>query len=329
MPHIIPWPPEPLIGPPQNQYEIGRFLGWNCAVSHIEPGPNGPSPHYVVDWDQKLEDGKPYPFMPSSVPEFLVEVWQRNAAINRKNVRHTIDEIHDAHWGLPVYVVGTGPSLAKNMDNLRNVKDGIIIATNNAINILPEDIRIDYYCAVDGRLPERWWKNCKRNLKEIRLIAVPLVTPKITEYFSPDNIYWARFAGSEGPNKCFAFPEYDKMECLEPGYVVGYTATNAAFYVGGNPIVFVGMDCCITNGYLHAGDKSKAYIVPGEEYVVMPDMYGGPQVTSSTYCRGMFKIQAATKLNGKNRRFINASEGGIMKEFMNIVPLHEVVSWEQ
>ena len=326
MSRIIKWPPVPGEAPPQTQYEIGTFQGWSCCCSHLEPGPNGPSPHFVVDWNKQVSSDEPYPFLPSAVPQFLQDVWMVNAKKNRPYVKHTIAELKDKHWGLPIYVVGTGPSLYKNMDQLRNVKDGIIIATNNAINILPKDIKIDYYCVVDGRLPKRWWENLPEHRKNVKVISVPLVTHDLVDKFDDENIYWTRFAGSTGPNQCF--DEYPELPCLEPGYVVGFTATNAAFYMGGNPIVLVGMDCCLTNGYLHSGDTAKAHILPGEAYQVVTDIYDAPQVTSSTYQRGMWKLSASAKLNGGSAWFINATEGGCLKDFVSIIPLHEVVSWE-
>ncbi len=325
MSRIITWPPVPNEVPPQAQYEMGVFQGWNCIVSHLEPNEQGGSnPHFVVDWSKEVSSDAPYPFLPSAVPQFLQDIWMVNAKANRPHVKYTIEELKDKHWGLPIYVVGTGPSLMKNMDKLRNVKDGIIIATNNAINILPKDIKIDYYCVVDGRLPKRWWDDCRTDFK---LISVPLVTNDLVSKFDPENIYWTRFAGNTGPNQCF--DEYPELPCLEPGYVVGFTATNAAFYMGGNPIVLVGMDCCLTNGYLHAGDTSKAHVLNGESYQVAIDVYGTPQVTSSTYMRGMWKLAASAKLNGANTWFINATEGGCLTEHVSIIPLHEVVSWER
>jgi len=329
MSRIIQWPPVPGEAPPQKQYDVGVFQGWPCCCSHLEPNEQGGhNPHFVVDWTKKVNPNIPYPFSPSAVPQFLVDVWMKNAKENRPHVKKSIAELHHKHWGLPVYVVGTGPSLYKNMDQLRKVKDGIIIATNNAINILPEDIKIDYYCVVDGRLPARWWDNLPESRKDVKVISVPLVTTQLAKTFGDENIYWMRFAGKEGPNKCFE--DYGDLDdcCLEPGYVVGFTATNLAFWLGGNTIVMVGMDCCLTNGYLHAGDSAKAHAIQGEEYTAVVDMYGTPQVSSSTYMRGMWKLQAAAKLNAQHSWFINATEGGCLTKFFDVIPLHEVVGWE-
>lgn len=326
---LLKWPPGAGSPPPTAQFEEGIWQDYPCIVSHVEQMPGGPAPHFVVDWTIEYGEDNKYPFLPSEVPDFLKNIWFDNAEANRKHVKKSIAELKDRHWGLPVYVVGTGPSLEKNMHELRNVKDGIIIATNNAINILPEDVKIDYYCVVDGRLPERWWKDCKRDLSKIKVISVPLVTTKLCEYFDPDNIYWSRFAGKTGPNKCFE--QYDDLNdaVLEPGYVVGFTSTNAAFWLGGNPIVYVGMDCCFVDGFLHAGDTSKAHTVPGEQYACVTDIYGTPRATSSTYLRGMWKLAAASKMMAKYKTFINATEGGCLNQFVSIVPLHEVVSWEK
>ena len=327
MSQVIPWPPVRSGPPPQNQYEISTYMGYDCIVSHLEPSPNGPSPHFVVDWTQQPTKEKPYPFLPSMVPSFLEQVWVDNADKNRPNIKHCLSELTDKYWGLPIFVVGTGPSLEKNMHVLTENKKGIIIATNDAINILPKEVKIDYYMVVDGRLPERWWANCKRDLKSMKLISVPLVTPNVTKYFDPDNIYWARFAGEEGPNRCFK--DMNHIVCIEPGYVCGFSALHAAFMLGANPVVMVGMDCCLQNGRLHAGDVVKARALPGEEYVVANDIYGTPRVTSSTYMRGMWKMAAGAKLNGRHTHFINATEGGILKDFVDVTPLHEVMSWQK
>lgn len=330
MPRILEWPPVPFSPPPQSQYEEGFWMGWRCMCSHLEHGAQGePVPHYVVDWTTEPVEGQPYPFLPSAVPQFLQDVWYANAKANRPHVRHTLAELKDKHWGLPIFVVGSGPSLAKNMDMLRDNKHGIIIATNDTINLLPEDIKIDYYCVVDGRLPERWWADCKRDTKDIKLLSVPLVTPKVWEYFDDEKIYWGRFAGAEGPNRCFEDYGDLNTSVVEPGYVVGFTATNMAFWMGGNPIVFVGMDCCLQDGFLHAGDNAKMRWLPQERYVVAKDMYGTPCVTSGTYLRGMWKISAAAKLNAVHRHFVNATEGGILTQFVDIVPLKEVIGWQK
>ena len=160
MSQVIDWPPKNLEAPPSVQFEIGRYMDIDCICSHLEPQLDGTqAPHFVVDCTYQPSADKPYPFLPSIVPDFLKAKWLENSKINKPYVKKNIKELFDKHWGLPIYVVGTGPSLNKNMDELRKVKDGIIIATNDAINILPDDIKIDYYVCVDGRFPAGWWEN--------------------------------------------------------------------------------------------------------------------------------------------------------------------------
>jgi hypothetical protein len=321
----------PVPNPPPNQFTILDVGGWPAIISHFETGPDGwtQNPHFVVDWTKEQTVGEPYPFSPSEVPSWLSDIWLENGKANRPHVKRDIVELKDKHWGMPIFVVGTGPSLDKNMHKLLEIPEDkrIIIATNNAINLLPPELKIDYYMVVDGRLPaEKWWSDCR---KDVKVISVPMVTRKLPEYFDEDEIYWARFAGEDGPNKCFK--GYD-LGHLEPGYVCGFSATNAAFWLGGNPIVWVGMDCCIANGLLHAGDTSPAAMRPGEQFQVELDIFDCPQVTTSTYVRGCWKLAAAAILNGRHRRFVNCTEGGLLgagrtKGSCSIAPLEEVARW--
>lgn len=195
--------------------------------------------------------------------------WIRNAADNYPLIRNaeSLNWLESSAVGLPVVVVGIGPSLDTEMEALKKVagRNALILATDAALRpllanrIIPHlvinfDCKAEQYTLFEG---------LQEHTKGITLLANSCTHPKTLAH-------WA------GPILFFnmAHPGVDFMDvvlpCMFPKFgpmsnhgTVGNAGILLAYAMGADPIITVGMDLC----YQKDGDK---YVYRCSDYDPVP-----------------------------------------------------------
>lgn len=232
---------------------------------------------------------------------------------------HSIGELHGAHQYMPVIVAGSGPSLAGNVEQLKDRgKIPLISCLHNFHFLEDRGVKADYYVSLD---------------------AGPVVLEEVAEggKLSPDE-YWARtanhtllaYVGShpdlvkkwQGKVLFFTCPvpdpavqaEIDAVERFNAAIGTGGNVLGACLYIakaifGCVDVAFVGADFCFSYDHKFHGWDSK-YDANIGQCVPLTDVYGIKRKTWPTYAN--FKAWFDWVASAIPGTYFNCSEGGCL-----------------
>ncbi len=233
--------------------------------------------------------------------------------------------------GKPAIIVSAGPSLEKNIDQLAELRDRVVlIAVDTTLRpLLEKGIEPHLICTGDPQ--EANWRHLRGTVtEEAYLVAEPM-----THYASLEHFKGRLFIASYGDKVMQWVSEF----IPDVGYVMcwGSVATMAfdlARKMGCDPIIFVGQDLSFPGGrtyakgtYFEVEEKMDLSVETFEKTnrtLVLEDIYGEPVKTN----RQMFAYKEwfRAEFGRTGAKVINATEGGILKDNCEIMPLSEVAS---
>lgn len=188
------------------------------------------------------------------------DVAGENLIYNMKHMLHghNVSQLQGLLEGkIPAFVISAGPSLNKNIDELKSIgKKGCIIAVDTAIKpLLNHGIIPDFFVIVDGKKPTELMDHPL--VSQIPLVTCNIVAKGIMDlhtgkkfFYSSDNpleeLIYKEARNKTGVAK-FLYPQ---------GLATGGSVANSAFalanYMNASEIVFVGQDLALTNNKTHA-----------------------------------------------------------------------------
>lgn len=220
-----------------------------------------------------------------------------------------VNNLREKYEKNPAIIVSAGPSLSKNIDNLKEVKNALILSGGRTLatlmekNIMPSAIGIVDPADVSFKLVEKY----------IDKIGCPLIYndqihPEILEKHKENN-FVTRI--NTFLDDLWDEPPY----ILSCGGSIAHSLTVLAIYMGCSPIIFVGQDFAYTGEKGHdslSGNRWKE--LSFDEYkrdddIYVEDINGEPVRTSlllNDYKKSMEEIISACP----EIEFINATEGG-------------------
>jgi len=283
----------------------------------------------------------------------LAPLWAKNGFNNLSRVAENplVNDVGDRFNGVPLIVVGAGPSLAKNIEVLRQAKGRAIILCVNralrslqnagivpdlAINVEPQDVS----CQFEGI-----------DTKSLKGLILSVTShPPLYELDAPTIL---SFAGNEESD---GWMFVDPVELVPAGGSVSCSALSLGLLWGCNPIIMIGQDLSFPGGaYYHAdGADGDAKAVYNEDAGIwqleghsdqlretlmertgdgvirfhgthVPGYFGGSVPTSLDFATFRTWFQHAVGDN-PNTRFFNCTEGGARIDGMTHEPLSAVVA---
>ena len=253
------------------------------------------------------------------------EIVEKNIDANMKIVIESIGvkEYRDKHKNSTIFIISGGPSLNKNINELKNIKNnGVIISVGTVVDVLMKNgIKPDYIVVIDPLL--NVYNQLENYLQlEIPLVYIPSVNSKLLNNYSG--------------KKIVAFPDkdsyYSKMEekynkgLIQTGGSVATTALDFANQLGATNIVFVGQDLALSSNLnTHATgtllNKEKTNLnnlieiesVDGKKIYTLKNLYH--------YLRWIEKYIG----ENKNIAYIDATEGGAKIKGTKAVKLKEYI----
>ncbi len=249
------------------------------------------------------------------------------------------ERLFDKFINVPAIIVAAGPSLDKNMENLKKIKGRFpIIAVDTAYrHLLANGIKPDFVCAADSSYENSLDFVGVEDETEVTLVAELMTHPDIFKVFKGRKII-TTFGGG-------LYPQISKFR--EPmGSLIcwGSVATMAfdlARKMGADPIVFIGFDLSFCDGRLHTrGSYSEDML-----YESLHPFTSMENETADYICRrGSFKfigdngelIYTDTNMKAykdwfedqfqhTNAKIINATEGGIVNNFVEKMSLDKAI----
>ncbi|MED4461188.1 motility associated factor glycosyltransferase family protein [Metabacillus fastidiosus] len=227
-------------------------------------------------------------------------------------------QLKDKFKGKPAIVVSAGPSLNKNIQELkRTAHKAVIIAVDTIVNkLLMEGITPDFVCSVErGKETYDYFYQDANIPEEVTLVGPPLLDSRVFSSFQGDIILPMRKGISEY-SWLQGILGMQNDSFIEMGSSCAHVAFGLAMHLGAQPIILVGQDLAFgTNeGQSHAvgtiyddklnlNDSKRLF----QDYEI-EGYYGGEVRT--TFIWVYFKQWFEAQISNHQLFVINATEGG-------------------
>lgn len=248
--------------------------------------------------------------------------------LESKSIQQFVNSVPE---NVPAFIVSTGPSLNKNIDELKRVHGhGIIIAVDASIDVLSrKGIPVDIMIAID---PTKGEDYLKEEASRMVPLSCELNTAKgFLETHKGPKFFSLSYNGYSN----LIMAECGKVQYpLSTGGSVANSAFSLAELLGCRTIVLVGQDLAFTGDKTHAegsvrGEEGKEFI-DGRKGVniVIEDIYGNPVTSCVEYRRFKIWFENRIKLlkdTYEDMRVIDATEGGAKINGTEIRTLRETI----
>lgn len=221
----------------------------------------------------------------------------------------------------PVIIVGSGPSLNKNIDILRRIQnDVVIIAAGSAMVALRRANITPHILAVVDPMEIMYEVLKDQFLEETLLIASSSVNHDVVANY-PGNVLF--FDGNDTPQWTALNRLLPKTRKLLQAASVSTIAVDFARICGSRKIILMGQDLsCSSWEKQHAeGVKTEGY--RGEPTVVVPG-YHGDSVLTYREMKLIIDFFVSYAENFPQVDYINATEGGACIRGMKQIPLEKI-----
>ncbi len=227
----------------------------------------------------------------------------------------------------PVIIVSAGPSLDKNIEDLREAKGrAFILAVDTALKyMLARDIMPDAFVTIDPAKP-------MENFADERVNTIPVIfdeqtPPQLLERHTAAKILY----------NCRDYPKKLFEACgVKPGADIpsGGSVATAAFAIcyelGIKDIILIGQDLAYTGEMTHAGGVVSAGI-NGDIGTVMIEGVDGEKVRTRSdwlgYLRWFEHAIELIKQETPEVHFIDATEGGALIRGTQVMTLKDAISY--
>jgi len=227
-----------------------------------------------------------------------------------KNVRRG-EALSNAFKGIPAIICGAGPSLEKNLDQLRTLENRALLfgGGSSLVPLSKAGVPFHFAVALDPEAPES-------RFFQMTHFEVPL--------FYQNQVSHPLFLQSQGAKLCWgesgSFPlEHFLGLPLSPsdvGWNVSTFATEIAYQLGCDPIIFVGMDHCVVDGKGYAGGMEELRDNP----IACTDRFGNSALTRPDFLMAKQWLELFARSRSE-RTFLNCTEGGLALEGIKNIPL--------
>ena len=225
---------------------------------------------------------------------------------------------------IPAIVVAAGPSLDKNIKELKKAKGrAFIIAVDTAIKpLLKEGIRPDMFAVVDGMKPLSLIET--EGAEHIPMLASLVSASSLFEFHKGRKVFFNEYYPVVNHMFHMNKVSFESVPC---GGSVATTAFAFAYMIGIETIILVGQDLALEGKRTHASGTFEDYdddsifsMVPGnyEKEVITRDDFRLYLNWYNWYIKGCQE-------SGAKLRVINATEGGAKIQNTEIMTLKEAI----
>lgn len=233
--------------------------------------------------------------------------------------------------GVPCIIVAAGPSLDKNIEELKRAKGkAFIIVVDAALRAMQRHgIQADMGVSVDARVPERFFEGV--DMSSMPFLFEAISKPEIVQQSKGKHFY-------DGyPNNIFAAEAIKATgyhnASLKTGGSVSTIAFTLALYLEFKTIVFIGQDLAFTGGRSHnnnlgVGNKENEEYLKTRLIVQVEAVEGG--MVETDYQMDIYRqwMEREIGVLPADVRVMNATEGGAKIRGTEVKTLKEVIDTE-
>lgn len=225
---------------------------------------------------------------------------------NKEGFVYEVSQCRKDFEGKNLYIIAAGPSLDKNMDQLKRVtQEGIILATGTVLKkLLKAGIKPDYAIVIDGGA------GTYKQTQDLEECDVPLFYMATAYYKIPLTYPGEKYAiFQQGYKKSEEYAAEKGYPLYETGGSVTTVALDIGIKFGCRQIIFVGLDLAYTDNKDHADGTVSVKSVQTESLYQVEDVFGN-QVYSARNL-DIYRQWIENRIEReKEIKFIDATEGG-------------------
>lgn len=263
-------------------------------------------------------------------------LWQNNFNKNRGDIIRNpgVFALKDRFKDVPCIIVGAGPSLDKNIKYLYAARDrSLIISCDAALKtLLHHSITPSLVVNLD---PQKYVTEFFKGIdtKDLILVASTVVHPAVLKIWQGRVVFYNKYAPD--------IPLFEQIQkavsgvgTLTPGGSVLSVAYDLAFKSGANPIAFVGQDLSYSKGNVYTRnsiyeneDLLSIFEKQSGNIISERDIFGLniPTIKSMSVTKQWLEWAFSQWKRNGALNIINSTEGGILKNGCQIMPLSEVI----
>jgi hypothetical protein len=236
-----------------------------------------------------------------------------------------IDVYENKYKDKPAIIVSAGPSLERNIDELKNINNEMLIISGGRTlrSLIDKQITPHLLTVADpGEISYELVKGYIEDLN-VPLLFYEGTNEKVVEKHRGDKIFFS--------NNNFIDKIAEKtLVSFSVGGSVSHSMTACAIYMGCNPIIFIGQDLAYTNERKYSSISEsnnrteKFEEVKSENDIWVEDVNGGKVRTSLGLDQFRISFEYMIKYY-KDIKFINATEGGARIKGTIEMPISEVI----
>lgn len=243
----------------------------------------------------------------------------------------SIEVLKNSYNNKPVIIVSAGPSLDKNIHQLKKAYGkALIIATDAVLSTLEKhEIIPDGVVSIERVLLtyEKFYKDKSIDSKTV-FIGPPVVRPEIFETMK-DNKKLICLKKGEKINEWINNDILGDNRLLFMGTSCAHIAFSFAKHIGANPIIFIGQDLAYTKeGITHSNDveiKDKIDVENSKRITYVKGVDGELLPTSGAFKQFLTWFELEIGKDNSSREYIDATEGGAYITGTKIMTLKEAI----
>jgi len=277
-----------------------------------------PAGHWVYrvvrDFTRPLDPGA---YQSTSTDPERLKRYELNYTVHKPHIDLSAGDVPESDV---VYLVGSGPSLRKNWRHILDVTRGVVVGVNQAPALIPTEC-MDYFFCIDYSLDGSHWSAGMPNTVGIFDVAA---TPAVHRGKFKEMRWFVPSSRSAFYDK--VRNDFPRLVMLEHGLNVTFSALSwIVRCLKAKTIVLVGMDCAFSDSMRHFDEP--LMFDADEEYLVAKDAGGRAVMTNRIYLdMGEWHTGVFYFLKDAGIRVINATEGGILTNFVELRDLADVIS---
>ncbi len=262
--------------------------------------------------------------------DYYVDIWFANRNLHNaiKNLEYiykgtSIEEYKGAlDADVPVIVVAAGPSLEKNVEQLRAYRDkAFILCADRAAPILAKHGILPHaFVTVDADKEKALFAD-EQSAKAPWFAYTTSSYDGLSQMHNPEVIFCSSLYGYA--SELFQSVGSD-LQTLVNGGSVATVAVNIALKLGSKRIVLIGQDLALTGDKIHAGEQSTILPEQSTWNIMVPGFYGD-MVRTRVDFKTYIDWYGAFVANYEDVTFVNATEGGAYLAGMEHLSLRDAV----
>ena len=222
----------------------------------IHPASNNLFPQYYLEILKILRGLLSFSRGSFTALQFFQDIWQENSVNNLFLVTDSpgLAQVRNIVEGGPAIIVSAGPSLDKDIEELKKIKGKIpIFCVGTAYKaLLKGGIEPDYVVAIDADpILTDQFKDIDKPEQTV-LFAADFIIPEVIEMYKPKTII---FDSCKNPFAVFLPDSQKEKGIVYAGGSVAHAATDIAVQLGFDEIILVGQDLCHEGARTHAANS--------------------------------------------------------------------------